>query len=46
MCGREKGNRPHMHLLKFADIRQLGIIKTRQTLNASIDHRNFPPGRV
>ena len=35
-----------MKLLRFDDLRSLGIVRTWTTLNDWIDHRGFPPGRM
>jgi predicted DNA-binding transcriptional regulator AlpA len=33
-------------LLRFQDLRASGIVKTWATLNAWVDERGFPPGRM
>ena len=35
-----------MKLLRFEDLRSLGIVRTWTTLNSWIDNRGFPPGRM
>jgi hypothetical protein len=33
-------------LLRFDDLRELGIVKSHTTLNKWTDTRGFPPGRI
>ena len=33
-------------LLRFDDLRALGVVRTWQSLNKWIDERGFPPGRM
>jgi len=35
-----------MRLLRFSDLRDQHIVRTRTTLNQWIDGRGFPPGRI
>ena len=36
----------NLPLLRFDDLRALGVVRTWQSLNKWIDERGFPPGRM
>jgi predicted DNA-binding transcriptional regulator AlpA len=44
--GARKGESASLPLLRFEDLRVLGIVQTWQSLNKWIDERGFPPGRI
>jgi predicted DNA-binding transcriptional regulator AlpA len=41
-----KADSVSLPLLKFEDLRVLGIVRTWTSLNKWIDERGFPPGRI